>query len=163
MFAHIAVLTSTQFSGQTVLFLTIQFCMIKKVKRFQVLLCVTDNLIKHQSFIYTQSNDPTFLFQAVQFSISHLFVLSLNVKQFYLTHRTLSSAITPGQSRPRSNGIERVLHIPQSSRTGASPSDWLVSYLGHILEVPFSREAVGVFYTPIWPGWFFRVRLFSLC
>ena len=35
------------------------------------------------SFVYTQLNDQTVLFQAIQFSISHLFALSLNVKQFY--------------------------------------------------------------------------------
>ena len=36
--------------------------------------------------IYTQLNDQVVLFQVIQFSISHLFVLSLNVKKFYLTH-----------------------------------------------------------------------------
>ena len=49
---------------------------------FQVLLCITNNSIKHQSFVYKQLNDQT-----VQFSIGHLFALSLNVKQFYLIHR----------------------------------------------------------------------------
>ena len=43
--------------------------------------------------------------------------------------RTLSGATTPGQSEPRSDSYEGVLHIPQSSSiTGASPSDCLVSY-----------------------------------
>ena len=42
--------------------------------------------------------------------------------------RTLSGAITPGQS----DSNEGVLCIPQSSIiTGTSPSDCLVSYLGH--------------------------------
>ena len=54
---------------------------------FQVLLCITNNSIIHQSFIYTQLNDQTVLFQAIQFSISHLFARCLNAKQFYLTHR----------------------------------------------------------------------------
>ena len=46
------------------------------------------------SFVYTQLNGQTVLFQAIQFGISHLFALSLNVKvhsldvkQFYLIHR----------------------------------------------------------------------------
>ena len=40
----------------------------------------------------------------------------------------------PGQSGPWSNGNEEVLLIPQSpSITGTSPSDCLVSYLGHLL------------------------------
>ena len=38
-------------------------------------------------FNYTQFNDQTLLFQTIQFSISHLFALSLNVKAFYLTQR----------------------------------------------------------------------------
>ena len=49
--------------------------------------------------------------------------------------RTLSSATTPVQSEPGSDGSEEVLCIPQSSsNTGTSPSDCLVSYLGHSLE-----------------------------
>ena len=58
-----------------------------KVEWFQVLLCITNNSIKHQSFVYAQLNDPAVLFQTIQFSISHLFTHSLNVKQLYLTHR----------------------------------------------------------------------------
>ena len=45
---------------------------------------------------------------------------------------TLSGATTPGQSRPGSNGNERVLHIPQSFRIRALPSDALVSYPRHL-------------------------------
>ena len=49
--------------------------------------------------------------------------------------RTLTGATKPGYSGPESNGNEGVLHIPQSSSiSGASPSDCLVSYLGHLLE-----------------------------
>ena len=47
--------------------------------------------------------------------------------------RTLSDATTQGQSGPRSNGNEGVLHISQGSRTGASPSGSLMSYPGHSL------------------------------
>ena len=32
-------------------------------------------------------NDQAVPFQAIQFSISHLFTLSVDVKQFYSTHR----------------------------------------------------------------------------
>ena len=65
--------------------------------------------------------------------------------------RILSCAITLGQSGPGSDANEEVLRIPQSSSiTRTSPSDCLVSYPGlHSEEVlPFSREAVGVFYSP---------------
>ena len=48
--------------------------------------------------------------------------------------RTLSGATILGQSGPGSNGNEEIIHIPQSSsNTGTSPSDCLVSYLGHSL------------------------------
>ena len=36
---------------------------------------------------YTLLSDQTILLLIIQFSISHFFALSLNVKQFYLTHR----------------------------------------------------------------------------
>ena len=54
---------------------------------FQVLLYITNNSIKHQSFVYTKLNDQIDWFQTIQFTISHLFAHSLNVKQFYLTYR----------------------------------------------------------------------------
>ena len=53
------------------------------VKCFSILLCITNNSIKHQSFVYTQLNDQTVLFLTIQFSIRHLFVLSLNVKVLF--------------------------------------------------------------------------------
>ena len=46
-------------------------------------------------------------------------------------YKILSSATTLGQSGPRNNVNEGVLHIPQRSRIGALPSDSLVSYPGH--------------------------------
>ena len=49
--------------------------------------------------------------------------------------RALSGATIPGQSGPGSNGNEGVLRIPESSSiSGTSPSDCLVSYLGHSLR-----------------------------
>ena len=44
----------------------------------------------------------------------------------------LTGATTPGQSEPKSNGNESVLHITQSFRTEASPLDCLLSYTGHL-------------------------------
>ena len=46
----------------------------------------------------------------------------------------LTGTTTPGKNESGSNSNERVLHIPQSSRTGALPSDGSVSNLGHSLE-----------------------------
>ena len=43
--------------------------------------CITNNSIKHQSFVYTQLNDQIVLFLTIQFSISSVFVCTqLNVK-----------------------------------------------------------------------------------
>ena len=56
---------------------------------------------------------------------------------------------TPGQSGPGSDRNEEVPSITYiSSITGTSPSDCLVSYIGHSLGwvLPLCREAVGVFY-----------------
>ena len=53
----------TKLNDQTVLFLTIQF------NCFQVLLCITNNSMKHQSFV-SELNDQIVLFQTIQFSIS---------------------------------------------------------------------------------------------
>ena len=67
---------------------------------------------------------------------------------------TLSSVTTPSQSGPESNGKARVLHMPQSSRTGASSIDSLMPYPGDSLVgvVPLSKNAVGVFHSPSQQG-----------
>ena len=39
------------------------------------------------SHFFTQLNDHTVVFETIIFSMSHLFALSLNVKQFYVTPR----------------------------------------------------------------------------
>ena len=64
-----------------------QLILFNTIKWFQVLLCITNNSIKHQSFVYTLLNVKTVLFLTIQLSASHLFPLSLNVKQFYWSHR----------------------------------------------------------------------------
>ena len=77
------------------------------MKWFQVLLCITKNSIKHQSFVYPQLNDRTLLFLTIQFSRSHLFALSLNGKQIE-PYQVLT---TPGQSGAGSDGNEELLRI----------------------------------------------------
>ena len=110
------------------------------------MLCINNDSIKHQSFVYTQLNDQTVLLQTIQFSISHLFALSLNSKEFYLT---LLGVIPLGQSRLRSDGNEGVLDIPQSSSIiGASSSYCLMSSPGHSLGESYpSAEMQLVYYT----------------
>ena len=54
------------------------------------------------------------------------------IEQFNSTHRwDPKGTTTPGQSEPGSNSNGGVLHIPESSTTGASLSDGLVLYPGH--------------------------------
>ena len=92
-------------------------------------------------FVYAQLNVKTVLVQAIQFSISTQF------SSIWPTDRTLWGASTPGQSRPENDDNKRVLCIPQSS-----PSDRLVSYLGHSFGegavLPLCRKTVGVIYSP---------------
>ena len=57
------------------------------VKLFEILLCITNNSIKYHTFLNSQLNDQTVLFLTIQFSKSHFFAHSLNLKQLYLTHR----------------------------------------------------------------------------
>ena len=45
----------------------------------------------------------------------------------------ISSATTPGQRGPGSNADEGLLYILEISKTGASPSDCLMSYPEHSL------------------------------
>ena len=68
----------------------------------------------------------TVLIQTIQFSIS------IQFSSIWPIDRTLSGAITLGQSGPGSDDNEKVHLIPQSSSiTGISPSDCFVSYPGH--------------------------------
>ena len=88
-------------------------------------------------------NVKTVQFQTIQFSISTQFS---SIRPIY---RTLPGAIIP---RPRSDGDEGVLRIPQSSSiTGTPPSDCLVSYQDTRWTgiLPICRGAVGVFLCPI--------------
>ena len=83
------------------------------------------------------SMSKTVLFQTIHFSISMKLSSILPIK------RTLLCATISGQSGPGSDGNEKVLRIPLSSSiTVASPSDCIVSYLGHLLGVvlPLCRE-----------------------
>ena len=70
----------------------------------------------------------------------------------WLIDKTLSGAITPGQSEPGRDDNEGVLCTPWSSSIiGASLSACLVSYPGHLLWgelLPLCRDEVGVFYSP---------------
>ena len=105
------------------------------------------NVIQCQIHFYTYKQFKQFsltyknvLFQTILFSIRTQF------SSIWPIDRILSDATTPGQSGLGSDGNEGVLRIPQrSSITRASPSDCLVSYLGHSLGGYLSTEIKSVY------------------
>ena len=125
--------------------------LLHTIKWFQVLLCITNNSIKHQSFVYTQLNVKT-----IQFSISHFFLCTQFKYQssIWPIDRTLSGATTPSQSGSESDGNEGVLHIPQnSSITRASLSDCLVSYPGHSVGESYLSAKMQLVYSTAPANW----------
>ena len=102
------------------------------------MLCITNNSIKHKSFVYTQLNDQTVLFKKIQFSISTQFKCQSSI---WPIDRTLSGTTTPGQSWPGTNGIWSltIRFLSVISRT-------LVR--GDVL--PLWRDAVCLFCNPSW-------------
>ena len=112
------------------------------------MLCITKDLIKHQSSVYIKLNDQTVLFQAIQFSVSKQF------SSIWPIDRILSGATPPGSSGPRSNSNIGVLRIPQSSSiTEASPSHCLVSYPGHSLGKSYSFAKMELVYSAVPANW----------
>ena len=67
-------------------------------------------------FLHTVKWFQVLLYES-QFNISQLFTQSCSIGPI---DRTLSCATTLGQSGPGSNGNERILQIPQISKTAAS-------------------------------------------
>ena len=118
---------STKFKCQKQFYFK-QFSLVNKVKWFQVLLRITNNSIKHQSYVYTELNVKTVLFQTIQFCLNTQF------SSIWPIDRTLSGDTNPGQNGNESDDNESVLCSHQiSSIAGASLSDCLVSYRRHFL------------------------------
>ena len=91
----------------------------------------------------------------IQFNISHLFAHRWSNSSIWYMDGTLTFTSTPGQSGLESNGNKEVLYILQSYWTGATPSNALVSYLGHPLGkgvLLLCRDAVSIFYSSSWLG-----------
>ena len=49
--------------------------------------------------------------------------------------------------------MKEALHIPQSSRTGALPSDGLMSYLGHLLGEYYPSAEMQLVYSTALTSW----------
>ena len=70
------------------------------------------------------------------------------------TNRALSSATTPDQSGPVSDGNKEVLRVPQGfTITGVSPSDWLMSCPGHSLEESYPSPEMKSVYSAALAEW----------
>ena len=67
------------------MFYSILIICLQTVKLFQVLLCITNKSIKHQSFVYAVKSKNSFISNHSIYHKSSV-ALSLNIKQFYLTH-----------------------------------------------------------------------------
>ena len=66
---------------------------------------------------------------------------------------TVTDTTTPDQNGVRSNENEGVLYIPQSPKNGASPSDGLVSYPGHLLEESYPSAEMQSVYSTVPANW----------
>ena len=109
----------------------------------------------------------------IQVNISHLFTHieisnssisndSVLHKSFVCTEfkfqtnieKALAHATSPGQSRSGGVGNEGVLRISQSSSiTGASPSDCLMSYPGHLFGMSYPYAEIQTVYSTAPADW----------
>ena len=55
---------------QIQIFYFLSIICLHTLRFFQVLLCIINNSTEYQSFVYTQLNNQTVLFQTIQFSIN---------------------------------------------------------------------------------------------
>ena len=97
-------------------------------------------------------------FPVVTVDVSVNYIRQVHRRSIYY-NRNQSGATTPGQSEPRNNGNEEVLHILQIQKARASLSDRLTSYLGYLLRAEVLLhcwDAVSVFYSHNWLVWRFR-------
>ena len=88
------------------------FNVIHTVKKFHVLLCITYNSIKHQSFVYPRMMKYFYLKQFNLAQVICLHTVQMSNSSIRLIDRTLSNTSTLGQSGPGSDGKEGKLCIP---------------------------------------------------
>ena len=116
------------------------------------MLCITNNSIKHQLFVYTQLNDQIVLFQTIQFSKSRLFPPNLNVKQFNLTYRW--EPIRCYHSEPGGTW-------EWGQWRGTKHSPKLQHYWNLTIRLCTCSGVVGVFYSPNQLGCLLKKKIFQ--
>ena len=75
--------------------------LLHTIKWFQVLLCITNNSIKHHLFLYSQLNDQTVLFLRIQFSLSFI------CTQFKCQTVLFDPKIRPFQALPLRDNVDQ--------------------------------------------------------
>ena len=124
--------------------------------------CITNSLIKHQSFLYKQLNVKHFYFK--QFCLTFIIYLQCQSTQFKCHKVLFDPGIGPYQVLPLWTRMDRgamkrqcnegILYISQrSSITKASPSDCLVSYPGHRLAESYPSAETQSVYSAAPPDW----------
>ena len=140
----------TKLKDQTVLFKQFNLAEDNNVKWFQVLLTITNNSNKHQSFAYKQINDQTVLFQAIQFSMllvciqfkCQTVLFDLKIRPYQVlplrTRVDLGVMVKRGTSQSSKLQYDRSLTIRLFS---------VISRTHRGVSVfPFCRDVIGVFY-----------------
>ena len=135
--------------------------LLHTVKWFQILLCITNSSIKHRSFVYKQLHDQTVLFQTIQFSMS--FVCT-QIK--YQT--VMFDLIRCYQFRPEWTWEQwqwrSTLNSPKLQHC-FSLTIRLFNVISTTLVrgiLPLCRDAVGIFYSPIWlRHWFLCLMVYQ--
>ena len=118
-------------------------------KWFQVLQCITNDSIKHQSFVYTYLKDKTVSFQTIPFIMRFVFTVYMSNSSNYHIDRTLTGATTPSQCGLANDSNEEVLRFPRSSRILVIRLFCVISKVHVVVGVlSLCRDAVGVFYSP---------------
>ena len=103
-------------------------------------------------YIYIYIHTHTFFwiqFQVLLYNSHNISNLSTHIVcSIWPIDWTFLGATTLGQSGPTSNGNEGVLHILQSTKVGALPSDCLMSYPGLLLLGSYlSAEMQSIYFT----------------
>ena len=106
--------------------------LLHTVKCFKVLLCITNNSIKLQSFVYTQLNNQTVLFLTIQFGMSFVCTqFKCQTCSIWPIDRTLSGATTPTWVDLGAMAMKGYSTFPKA-KTLPEPRHLTVSYCRHL-------------------------------
>ena len=122
-----------------------KYCYLTQIILFNTILSFTHSQIVPSIAIYSNNS----ISNNVWFNVSHLFANSLSCSSIWPIDKTLTGATTPSQSGTGSNSNKGELHIPQSSKTGTSPSYSFMSYSGHSLVESYHNAEMQSMYSTV--------------